>query len=196
MAPRPQLGHPCFSFYILSTFNKKTIQCFCIAKSLEQINLDRSKIDLRYIDRSFSAFTIQQLPWCLVVTINNKLDWSSHTAAIYKKDQSRLLLLRSQRSFWVSRTCYATVVASAVSCTIVFWESGVMDRKRKKLVRRASSILGCSLDSIIQEELHLPPPAPYCGDPGSYFSSRLLHNSYNSTQQMSCMEICCFIFVC
>ena len=91
----------------------------------------------------------------LGVHLNNKLDWSNNTEALYRKGQSRLHLLRRLRSFGVSRallrTFYDTVVASAVFYAIVCWGGGSTDRDRKrlnKLVKRASSVLGCPLDSI------------------------------------------------
>ena len=37
----------------------------------------------------------------LGVHLNNKLDWTDHTAATYKNVQSRLYLLRKLGSFWV-----------------------------------------------------------------------------------------------
>ena len=91
----------------------------------------------------------------LDVHINNKLDWSHNTNALYKKGQSRLFLLRRLRSFGVSRpllrTFYDSVVASAIHYAAVCWAPGSTewDRNRlNKLVRRASSTLGCSLDSV------------------------------------------------
>ena len=52
------------------------------------------------------------------VHLNNKLDWSHNTDALYKKGQSRLHLLRRLRSFGVCRpllrTFYDTVVASVI----------------------------------------------------------------------------------
>ena len=89
----------------------------------------------------------------LGVHLNNKLDWSTHTSALYRKGQSRLFLLRRLRSFGVCRTLlrtfYDSVVASALLYAVVCWGGGCTERDRKKLdrlVRRASSVLGCSLD--------------------------------------------------
>ncbi|TWW58076.1 hypothetical protein D4764_07G0007950 [Takifugu flavidus] len=69
----------------------------------------------------------------LGVHLNNKLDWTHNTDALYKKGQ---------------------MIFYAVVC----WSCGSSERDRKrlnKLVRRAGSVLDCSLDSI--EEPLLPP---------------------------------------
>ena len=54
----------------------------------------------------------------LGVHLNNKLDWTDHTAATYKKGQSGLHLLRKLRSFGVHgdllTTFYDSVLASAM----------------------------------------------------------------------------------
>ncbi|TWW77670.1 hypothetical protein D4764_12G0010600 [Takifugu flavidus] len=47
------------------------------------------------------------------------------------------------------RTFYDSVVGSAIFYGIVCWSSSIRDRKRMdRLVRRASSVLGCPLDSM------------------------------------------------
>ena len=91
----------------------------------------------------------------LGVHLNHKLDWTDNTDALYKKGQSRLHLLRRLRSFGVCgpllRTFYDSVVASAIHYAVVCWGAGSTDRDRKrlnKLVRRASSVLGCPLASV------------------------------------------------
>ncbi|TWW63831.1 hypothetical protein D4764_03G0008390 [Takifugu flavidus] len=91
----------------------------------------------------------------LGVHLNNKLDWTHNTDALYKKGQSRLHLLRRLRSFGVCRTLlrtfYDSVVASVIFYAVVCWSCGSSERDRKrlnKLVRRAGSVLDCSLDSI------------------------------------------------
>ena len=91
----------------------------------------------------------------LGVHLNNKLDWTDHTQAIYKKGESRLYLLRSLRSFGVQgallRTFFDSVVASAIFFGVACWGSSIStaDRKRlNKLIRRASSVLGCPLDTV------------------------------------------------
>ncbi|TWW54288.1 hypothetical protein D4764_0227710 [Takifugu flavidus] len=75
--------------------------------------------------------------------------------ALVKKGNSRLFLLRRLRSFGVQgpllRTFYESGVGSAIFYGIVCWSSSITHRDRKRmdrLVRRASSVLGCPLDSV------------------------------------------------
>lgn len=91
----------------------------------------------------------------LGVHLNNKLDWTHNTTALYKKGQSRLYLLRRLRSFGVQgsllKTFYDTVVASAIFYGVVCWGSSIStaDRKRlDKLIKKAGSVLGCHLDPV------------------------------------------------
>ncbi|TWW81606.1 hypothetical protein D4764_01G0014210 [Takifugu flavidus] len=91
----------------------------------------------------------------LGVHLNNNLDWTHNTDTLVKKGNSRLFLLRRLRSFGVQgpllRTFYDSVVGSAILYGIVCWSSSITDRDRKRmdrLVRRASSVLGCPLDSV------------------------------------------------
>ncbi|TWW54691.1 hypothetical protein D4764_0239290, partial [Takifugu flavidus] len=91
----------------------------------------------------------------LGVYLNNNLDWTHNTDALVKKGNRRLFLLRRLRSFGVQgpllRTFYDSVVGSAIFYGIVCWSSSITDRDRKRmdrLVRRASSVLGCPLDSM------------------------------------------------
>ncbi|TWW71907.1 hypothetical protein D4764_16G0004040 [Takifugu flavidus] len=84
----------------------------------------------------------------LGVHLNNKLDWTHNTDALYKKGQSRLHLLRRLRSFGV------------IFYAVVCWSCGSSERDRKrlnKLVRRAGSVLDCSLDSIDEVEWQRSP---------------------------------------
>ncbi|KAI3367084.1 hypothetical protein L3Q82_008122 [Scortum barcoo] len=77
-----------------------------------------------------------------------------NTDALVKKGNSRLFLLRRLRSFGVQgpllRTFYDSVVASAIFYGIVCWASSITDRDRRRMDRlvRASSDLGCPLDSV------------------------------------------------
>ena len=91
----------------------------------------------------------------LGVHLNNKLDWTNNSAALYKKGQSRLFLLRRLRSFGVQgallQTFYDSVVASAIFYGVACWGSSISaaDRKRlNRLVRKASSVLGSPLDTV------------------------------------------------
>ncbi|XP_051920057.1 uncharacterized protein LOC127599886 [Hippocampus zosterae] len=91
----------------------------------------------------------------LGVLLNDKLDWSTNTDTLIRKGQSRLFLLRKLRSFGVQgsllKTFYNSVVASAIYYGIVCWSGSISARDRKRLerlVRKASSVLGCSLDTL------------------------------------------------
>ena len=91
----------------------------------------------------------------LGVHLNKNLDWTANTQALYKKGQSRLHLLRRLRSFGVQeallRTFYDSVVASAIFYGVVCWSSSITAAERKrlnKLVKKAGSVLGCSLDPV------------------------------------------------
>ena len=83
------------------------------------------------------------------------LDWTDHTAATYKKGQSRLHLLRKLRSFAVQgpllTSFYVSVVASAIFYEVVCWSSSTSAAGRKgldKLIKMASSILRWPLDPV------------------------------------------------
>ncbi|TWW54042.1 hypothetical protein D4764_0214270, partial [Takifugu flavidus] len=115
--------------------------------------------------------------------------------ALYKKGQSRLHLLRRLRSFGVCRTLlrtfYDSVVALVIFYAVVCWSCGSSERDRKrlnKLVRRAGSVLDCSLDSTeeVGERRMLVKLTSIMDTPShplhetvvalsSSFSSRLLH---------------------
>uniref|UniRef100_A0A8C6M681 Reverse transcriptase domain-containing protein n=1 Tax=Nothobranchius furzeri TaxID=105023 RepID=A0A8C6M681_NOTFU len=91
----------------------------------------------------------------LGVHLNNKLDWSHNTDALYRKGQSRLYLLRWLRSFGVQgallKSFYDSVVASVIFYSVVCWSSSLLAAERKrldKLIRKASSVLGCTLDPV------------------------------------------------
>ena len=128
------------------------------------------------------------------VHLNNKLDWTDHTAATYEKGQRWLHLLRKLRSFgvqWALLTSfYDSMLASAISY-VVCWSSSVSTAGRKrldKLIKKASSILGCPLDSVqvvgesrmmdklssllVQESRPLQDTISALG---SSFSNRLIH---------------------
>lgn len=131
----------------------------------------------------------------LGVLLNNKLDWSTNTDTLIRKGQSRLFLLRKLRSFGVQgsllKTFYNSVVASAIHYGIVCWSGSISARDRKRLerlVRKAGSVLGCSLDTLeevgnsrmlakLKAMLDSPshPLQPALTALGSSFSQRLLH---------------------
>ena len=65
----------------------------------------------------------------LGVHLDNKLDWSGNTGAVYKKGQSRLYFLRRLRSFNVRgpmlNAFHQSVVASALFFTAVCWAAAL-----------------------------------------------------------------------
>ena len=131
----------------------------------------------------------------LGVHLNDKLDRNDHTAATYKKGQNRLYLLRKLRSFGVQgdllTSFYDSVVASAIFYGVVCWNcsTSAADRRRlDKLIKEASSTLGCLLDpvpvvgeswmmdklsSLLMQEFH--PLQVTLTALGSSFSNRLIH---------------------
>ena len=91
----------------------------------------------------------------LGVCINNKLDWKDNTEALYRKSQSRLLLLRRLRFFDVCgrllKIFYQSVVASTLFFSGACWGGGIKageSNRFNKLVRKASSGDGQELDSL------------------------------------------------
>ncbi|KAI5103643.1 gastrula zinc finger protein XlCGF28.1-like [Silurus meridionalis] len=134
-------------------------------RSCLQINAGKTKelvVDFRRNKQILSPVNIQGKDIVRVdsykylgVHLNNKLDWTDNTEAIYKKGQSRLFLLRRLRSFGVQgellKTFFDSVVASAIFYGVVCWGSSIStaDRKRlDKLIRKASSVLGIPLDTV------------------------------------------------
>ena len=127
--------------------------------------------------------------------MNNKLDWTDHTAATYEKGQSRLYLLRKLRSFGVQgdllTSFYDCVVASAIFYGEVCWSSIIWAAGRKRLdkvIKKAGSILRCLIDpvlvvaesrmmdklsSLLVKESH--PLQVTISALGSLFSDRLTH---------------------
>ena len=78
----------------------------------------------------------------LGVTLDNKLDWSTNTQAVYKKGLSRLYFLRRLRSFHVCNKMlqmfYQSVVASTIFFAVVSWGAGIKAKdanKLKKLIK-------------------------------------------------------------
>ncbi|XP_053508024.1 uncharacterized protein LOC128624412 [Ictalurus furcatus] len=91
----------------------------------------------------------------LGVHLNNKLDWTDNTEALYRKGQSRLFFLRRLRSFNVCtrllRMFYQSVVASVIFFAGVCWGGGIGTcgaNKLGKLVKKASSVVGMELDGV------------------------------------------------
>lgn len=87
--------------------------------------------------------------------MDNKLDWSANTDAIYKKVQSWLYFLRRLRSFNVCskllRMFDHSVVASILFYAVVCWGGSTKksdDRRLDRLVKKAGSVVGAELESI------------------------------------------------
>lgn len=91
----------------------------------------------------------------LGVHINNKLDWTHNTDALYRKGQSSMFFLSRLRSFGVCsgllKTFYQSMVASALFFAVVCWWGGVKTgevNRLNKFVRKARSVVGLDLDSL------------------------------------------------
>ncbi|KAL2098435.1 hypothetical protein ACEWY4_007642 [Coilia grayii] len=91
----------------------------------------------------------------LGIHLDNKLDWSTNSDALYRKGQSRLYFLRRLRSFSVCNRhllmFYQSVMASVLFYAVVCW--GGSTRKRDngrldRLVRKAGSVVGMELESL------------------------------------------------
>ena len=130
-----------------------------------QLNIGKTKelvVDFRRKTKPPTPITIQGVEIEMVdsykflgVYINNKLDWSDNTEALYRKSQSRLFFLRRLRSFDVCgrllRTFYLSVVASTLFFAGACWGGGIKageSNRLNKLVRKASSVVGLELDSL------------------------------------------------
>nr|XP_019946005.1 PREDICTED: connective tissue growth factor-like [Paralichthys olivaceus] len=125
----------------------------------------------------------------LGVHLNNKLDWTQNTHALYRKGQSRLYLLRKLRSFGVQgallRTFFDTVVASAIFSGVVCWSSSIStaDRKRlDKLIKKASSVLAqegqtCDLGGVIYRS-------------GESFQPSCKHHCVCMNGEIGCVPMC------
>ncbi len=88
--------------------------------------------------------------------MDNKLDWTSNTNHLYSKGQSRLYFLRRLRSFKICRKLlwmfYQSVVASILFYTVVCWGGSTSKKdtfRLDKLIRRAGSVVGMKLDSLV-----------------------------------------------
>ncbi|KAK0141058.1 hypothetical protein N1851_021940 [Merluccius polli] len=130
----------CFAFFAVKGNNleyRTVIRDFVNWSELNQLQLNTSKtkemiVNFRRKASHFTPVNIHELDIEVVenflgVHLNNKLDWTDNTHALYKKGQ-RL---------------YDSVVASAIFYAVVCWRGGSTDRDRSKLNR-----LDCLLDSI------------------------------------------------
>lgn len=130
-----------------------------------QLNISKTKelvVDYRRNRRSPAPVSIQgeevervDSYKYLGVQINNKLDWSHNTEALFRKGQSRLFFLRRLRSFNVCsrllKAFYQSVVASTLFFAVVCWWGGIKTgeaNRINKLVRKARSVVGLELDTL------------------------------------------------
>ncbi|TWW81352.1 hypothetical protein D4764_01G0011670 [Takifugu flavidus] len=91
----------------------------------------------------------------LGVQLDNKLEWSTNTDAVYKKAMSRLYFLRRLRSFSVcSRMLhmfYQSVMASTIFFAAVCWGAGIKAKdanRLNKIIKKAESVVGCNLANL------------------------------------------------
>ncbi|KAI4890783.1 hypothetical protein NFI96_007798 [Prochilodus magdalenae] len=89
--------------------------------------------------------------------LDERLDWTANTDILYRKGQSRLYFLRRLGSFNVCRKLlqmfYQTVVSSCLFYAVVCWGGSIKKRdemRLDKLVRRAGSVVGVELDSVVK----------------------------------------------
>ncbi|TWW75415.1 hypothetical protein D4764_13G0000770 [Takifugu flavidus] len=101
----------------------------------------------------------------LCVHLDNKLEWSTNTDAVYKKAMRRLYFLRRLRSFSVcSRVLhmfYQSVMASIIVFAVVCWGAGIKAKdanRLNKLIKKAGSVVGCklaNLDEVVRDRMVL-----------------------------------------
>ena len=91
----------------------------------------------------------------LGVYLDNKLDWSLNTDAVYKKGQSCLFFLRKLRSFDICskmlQMFYQSVVAGVLFYAAVCWGGSIRHRdarRLERLLKRAGSVIGVRLDTL------------------------------------------------
>ncbi|KAL3993517.1 platelet-activating factor acetylhydrolase IB subunit alpha [Sarotherodon galilaeus] len=143
--PTGNLAPFLFTIYTVD-FSHNSTQCF-----LQKFSDDSAIVGLITDgdNREYRELTHGFVDWCqqnyLQITTN----------ALYRKGQSRLYLLQRLRSFGVKgpllKTFYDSVVASAIFYGVVCWGGSISagDRKRlNRMIRRASSVLGCPLDPV------------------------------------------------
>ena len=91
----------------------------------------------------------------LGIHLDNKLDWSTYTEALYQKGQRRLCFLRRRRPFNVCSKLlwmfYQSVVAGVLFYAVVCWGGSTKKRdagRLERLVRKAGSVVGTELKCI------------------------------------------------
>ncbi|KAI4905431.1 hypothetical protein NFI96_002240 [Prochilodus magdalenae] len=146
--------------------------------------------------------------------LDERLDWTANTDILYRKGQSRLYFLRRLGSFNVCRKLlqmfYQTVVSSCLFYAVVCWGGSIKKRdemRLDKLVRRAGSVVGVELDSVVKvaerRSLHKllcimdddgHPLHTIIMDRRSKFSGRLLSQSC-STDRLRRSFICVTFYI-
>ncbi|KAI3365560.1 hypothetical protein L3Q82_010645, partial [Scortum barcoo] len=146
-------------------------------------------------DREYRGLIQDFADWCLGnnLQINaNSLDWTHNTDSPCQEGQQQTVPAQEAEVFWSAGTFYDSVVASVIFYGIVCWASSITDRDRRRmdrLVRRASSVLGCPLDSVevvgngrmmaklssLLNNMSSHPLQDTLTALGSSFSERLLH---------------------
>ncbi|KAK0143583.1 putative RNA-directed DNA polymerase from transposon X-element [Merluccius polli] len=125
------------------------------SKTKEMVDYMRSKPPLQPVSIEGDNVAVVTTYKYLGIHLDNKLDWSANTDALYRKGQSRLYFLRRLRSFNVCSKLlwifYQSVVTSVLSYAVVCWggstkkrDSGRLDR----LVRKAGSVIAMELECI------------------------------------------------
>ncbi|XP_073668918.1 uncharacterized protein [Paramisgurnus dabryanus] len=91
----------------------------------------------------------------LGVHLDNKLDWSANTDALYRRGQSRLYFLRRLRSFNICskllRMFYQSVISSVMFYAVVCWGGSIKKKDAKRLnrlVQKAGAVVGIQLESL------------------------------------------------
>ena len=91
----------------------------------------------------------------LGIHLDNKLDWSANTEALYQKGQRRLCFLRRRQPFNVCSKLlwmiYQSVVAGVLFYAVVCWGGSTKKRdagQLERLVRKAGSVVGAELECI------------------------------------------------
>ena len=100
---------------------------------------------------------------CLGVVLDNKLEWTTNTEAVYKKGLRRLYFLRRLRSFNICNQMlqmfYESVVVSTIFFAVVSWGAGIKakDTNRvNKLIKKAGSVVGSqfvTLEEVVEDRM-------------------------------------------
>ncbi|TWW77716.1 hypothetical protein D4764_12G0011060 [Takifugu flavidus] len=131
-------------------------------ENLQQLNVTKTKEMVVDFSKSTSPPSISGKDVEIVpsykflgVQLDNKLEWSTNTDAVYKKAMSRLYFLRKLRSFSVCsrmlHVFYQSVMASTIFFAVVRWGAGIKAKdanRLNKLIKKAGSVVGCNLANL------------------------------------------------